>query len=207
MTEEEIEQGSEDWFLARCGKFTGSRFNDLTARHKTTGKKLKSFEKVVWDVVVERLTQQPQESITSYSMQWGKDVEPFARTAYELQSGNFVQQVGFIKHPDYEFAGCSPDGLIDSVGGLELKCPKDSAIHLERFLHGTPEEYKPQVQGSLWITGREWWDFCSYDPRMPEHLRLFTQRWFRDERLIRLIEISVLEAEETAEKLIKKNKF
>lgn len=192
----DIEQGSPEWLAQRAGKFTGSRFVDLTARNKRKpDEKLKSFDDAVWDVVVERLTGQPQEGINSYSLQWGKDVEPYAREAYELATGSFVTQSGFIQHPAYAFAGCSPDGLIEDDGGLELKCPKDSAVHLERFLKGIPEEYVPQVQGSLWITGRQWWDFASYDPRMPPELRLFRVRIQRDESFIKHIESSVLEAE------------
>lgn len=94
-------------------------------------------------------------------------MEGFAREAYELETGNVVQQVGFITHPDFPSVGASPDGLIGTDGGLELKCPRSSAIHLERFLSGIPAEYIPQIQGCMWVTGRKWWHFCSYDPRMP----------------------------------------
>lgn len=199
-----IEQGSDDWLRLRAGKFTGSRFDDLTARNKKTGAKLKSFHDAVWDAVVERMTGQPQESVSSYSLQWGTDLEPYAREAYELATGNFVTQAPFIEHPLFSFAGCSPDGLIDDDGGLELKCPKNSAIHLARWLDGVPEEYVPQVQGSMWVTGREWWDFASYDPRMPPKFRLMKVRVYRDEDFIKLIESSVIEAEEMAQELIVK---
>lgn len=199
-----VQQGSDDWFKLRAGKFTGSRFVDLTARNKKTGAKLKSFNDAVWDVVVERMTGQPQDGVNSYSLQWGKDVEPFALEAYELATGNFVTKASFIEHPQFSFAGCSPDGLIDEDGGLELKCPKDSAIHLARWIDGVPEEYVPQVQGSMWVTGREWWDFASYDPRTRPKLRLMKVRVYRDEPFIKLIESSVLEAEEMAQEIMAK---
>jgi len=199
---EEIIQGSQAWLEMRAGKFTASRFVDLVARNKKTGEKLKSFKDYVWSVLVERMTGLPQEGANSYSMAWGHDVEPYAREAYELSTGLFVAETSFIQHPKYEFAGASPDGLIDDDGGLELKCPKDSSIHLERFISGVPPEYVPQVQGCMWVTGRQWWDFASYDPRMPTDLRLLVIRINRDEELIKLIESSVLEAENEVQNLL-----
>lgn len=199
---EEIEQGSDEWMRLRAGKFTGSRFVALTARNKKTKEKLKSFSDAVWDAVVERMTGKPQDSATSYSMQWGSEVEAFAREAYELKTGNSVIEVPFIDHPVYPFAGCSPDGLIGDDGGLEIKCPKDSAVHLERFLSGVPEEYIPQVQGCMWVTGRAWWDFASFDPRMPESHQLLIIRVERDESFIAHLEASVLEAEAEAVALL-----
>lgn len=197
-----VEQGSPEWFAMRAGKFTGSRFVDLTNRDRRTGKRLKSFSTAVWDVVVERLTGIPKEGVDSFSLRWGKESEPFAREAYELETGESVTETDFLTHPDFPFAGASPDGLIGLDGGLEIKCPKDSAIHLERFIEGIPKEYIPQVQGNLWVSGRQWWDFVSFDARMPPHLQLFRVRIERDEDFIQLIQTSVLEAEEEANHLL-----
>lgn len=189
------QQRTQEWHQARCGRFTGSRFVDVMATSKRDGKKLKAWSDLVWSIVVERLTGVQDEGPNAYALQWGVDVEPFAREAYEFASGNIVKESGFIVHPSYDFVGCSPDGLIGSDGGIEMKCPKDSSIHLMRFIDGMPDEYRPQVQGCMWVTGREWWDFVSYDPRMPEKHRLFRQTFERDEAYIKLLEESVLEAE------------
>ncbi len=202
---DEIIQGSPEWLALRAGKFTGSRFVALTARNKKDpSKKLKAFDDAVWDAVVERMTGVPQEGIDSYSLKWGKDAEPFARESYELETGNRVTEVSFIQHPIFSFAGCSPDGLIGEDGGLELKCPKDSAVHLDRFLLGVPEEYIPQIQGCMWVTGRQWWDFASFDPRMPESHQLLVIRVARDEEFIKHLEASVLEAEVQVNVLLEK---
>ncbi len=200
----EIEQGSPEWFLSRTGKFTGSKFADVLARKKqskddiASGKKpekLKAYYDCVWQVVVERLTGITPDEIGAAALRWGKDVEPYAREAYELETGVLVEQTGFIIHPEYAFAGCSPDGLIGSDGALEIKCPKDPAIHLQRFISGIEKDHLPQVQGGLWVTGRKWWDFVSYDPRMPRKHRFFLVRVERDETFISNLESAVLEAE------------
>jgi YqaJ-like viral recombinase domain len=197
-------QRTDAWHADRCGKFTASRFVDVLARDKKTGKeKLKAWHDCVWDVVTERLTGVQEDGVDSYSMRWGREVEPFARSAYELETGLLVTESVFINHPTFDFVGCSPDGLIDLDGGLEMKSPKDSRIHLDRFVNGMNEsEFMPQVQGCMWVTGRKWWDWVSYDPRMPEHLRLFKVRWERNEEYIKKLEEAVLEAEARVQKII-----
>lgn len=194
-------QRTQEWHKERAGKFTGSRFVDVMARNKKTGEPLKAYHDLIWQVVSERMTGQAIEGAYGYALQWGVDVEPYAREAYELKSGNFVTESGFIIHPDYPFAGCSPDGLIDDDGGIEMKCPKSSIIHLERFISGVPDEYVPQIQGCMWVTDREWWDFVSYDPRMPETHRLLRIKVMRDQEYINKLAATVLEAEDRAQSL------
>jgi putative phage-type endonuclease len=202
------EQRTEDWFLVRAGKFTGSKFVDVMARNKKTGEPLKAYHDLIMQLVVERMTGQPVEGPTGQALKWGTEVEPYAREAYELETGEIVRESGFIIHPVHAFVGCSPDGLIGSDGGLEMKCPKDSAVHLERFEKGMPDEYIGQTQGCMWVTGRKWWDFVSYDPRMPESHRIYIQRIERDEKYIADLEQAVITAEaivqQKLESLIKK---
>ncbi len=96
--------------------------------------------------------------------------------------------------------GGSPDGLIGDDGGWESKSPWNSANHLTTWLQGMPEEHIPQVQGLMWITGREWWDFQSFDPRLPDPLKVYIQRVPRDEKYIAALEAEVkaFEAEVSA---------
>lgn len=202
MTEEL--QRTDQWRQERSGLFTGSKFADVIARNKKTGEPLKAYHDMIWQVVVERMTQQPVEGPAGYALQWGTDVEPFAKESYELETGNYVTDSGFIVHPEFDFAGCSPDGLIDEDGGIEIKCPKSSAVHLERFLSGVPEEYMPQIQGCMWVTGRKWWDFVSFDPRMPESHRMMVIRVWRNQAYIDNLQKCVIEAEARAVELIAK---
>lgn len=194
-------QRTEEWFAQRVGKFTGSRFADVLARNKRTGEPLKAYHDLIWQIVVERMTGKPVEGPSGYALQWGSDVEPSAREAYELETGHSVVECGFIEHPKFAFAGCSPDGLIGDDRGIEMKCPKNSAVHLERFISGVPDDYIPQIQGCMWVTGRAQWDFVSFDPRMPESHQLLIIPVLRDQKYIDKLESAVLEAEEVAAKL------
>ena len=190
-----MDQRTDAWHAARAGKFTGSRFADLLAVSKRDGKPLKAYDDLIWQIVTERLTQQPSESITAAALQWGTEVEEYAREAFELETGLVVQEVGFIPHPEHAFIGVSPDGLIGDTSGLEIKCPKNPAIHLERFLTGMPDMYRAQVQGCMWVTGRTHWHFASYDPRMPESHRLLIIPVERDDAFIAQLESAALRAE------------
>lgn len=199
-----IEQGSPEWHQLRAGKFTGSRFAEVVAVNKKTGGKLKSYDDLIWELAAERITGTQDAGIDAYALRWGREVEPYARQAYEAATGHFVDQVAFVTHPDYPFAGASPDGLVNTDGGLEMKSPKNSVIHLQRFDTGVPEEFIPQIQGCMWVTGRAWWDFVSYDPRQPEKLRLLRLTVKRDQAFINRLEAAVLEAEQAVQAIVTK---
>ena len=177
-------QGSVQWLMDRVGKVTASRFKDLQG---TAAKR----EAYLWEVVIERLTGNPTDHYANAAMQHGTEQEPFARMRYEAESGAIVEEVGFVLHPDLAGVGGSPDGFIGSDGGLEIKSPFNSANHLKTVLDGMPKEHLPQVQGTMWITGRAYWDFVSFDPRMPAPLDLYIQRIPRDEDYIKALAADV----------------
>ena len=197
-------QRTETWHQERAGKWTGSKFVDVLARNKKTGEPLKAYHDLIWQVVVERMTGQPVEGPTGQAIAWGTEVEPFALEAFELETGDVVTPAGFIVHPVYSFVGASPDGLIGEDGGLEIKSPKSSTVHLERFIKGVPDEYRAQIQGCMWVTGRKWWSFVSYDPRMPVSHRLLHVKVPRDDAFIAQLESAVLGAEIAAQDLQEK---
>lgn len=183
------EQLTEEWFADRLGFATASHFGDIMARTKSGW--AASRKNYAAQLVCEILTGEREEGWTSKEMAWGIDYEPVARVAYELSTGNTVDEVGFIKHAVLR-AGASPDGLIGSDGVLEIKCP-NTATHIETLTKRTvPYQYKWQVQGQLWITGRKWADFVSYDPRMPEGAQLIIVRVERDDEAIGDLEDSVI---------------
>ena len=189
MILETADQRTEDWYAARIGKATASRFRDATA-YLRSGDPAQAQRDYRTELVVERLTQQPIQRYVTAAMTWGTEQEPAARTAYELRTGTSVEETGFIAH-DTLLAGCSPDGLVDWDGLIEIKCPFNSAVHIETLLNGMPDEHRAQVQGQMWITGRQWCDFVSYDPRMPEPLQLHVQRIQRDPSFIADLEAKV----------------
>lgn len=184
-------QGTDGWLRDRAGRATGSRAKDILAKIKTGEAAARRNYRV--QLVTERLTGSPAESgYVSKEMQWGTDQEPFARMAYESATGNLVTEMGFIYLPNI-MAGCSVDGLIEEgerTGVFEAKCPL-SATHVEYLTSGKlPSEYRPQILHNVYVTGADFADFVSFDPRMPEKLQMFKVRWERNDA-----EIAEYEAE------------
>ena len=185
-----MEQGSKEWFDARCGKVTASRVADLSARTRNGYSSLRAT--YMSELLVERITGLPVEKYKTPAMEWGTAHEKTAREVYEGLHGNLVQTIGFVPHPSIENSGCSPDGLVDDDGLIEIKCPNTST-HLETVMSGEiPDKYIPQMMWQMACTGRQWCDFISFDPRVPPKLALFTQRIERDDSRIADLEAEVV---------------
>jgi len=107
-------QGSSEWHELRCGKFTGSRFADLMAMTKSGPST--SRANLIMTLALERLTGTPEEGFQNDAMRRGTELEPLARGAYEAHTGELVEQVPFVVHPDFPYVGVSPDGLLGDDG-------------------------------------------------------------------------------------------
>lgn len=177
-------QGTDEWRALRAGKITASRACDVLAFGKRDGKPLQARRDYVGDIVGEILTGEPKAQVRARPLDWGHDVEAAARAAYEADTGAIVELADFLPHPLVHYAGCSPDGLVGTCGQIEIKCPSNPAVHAMTLRDGMPAEHVPQIQFEMWVTGRAWCDFVSYDPRMPEHARLYIQRIERDQAFI-----------------------
>lgn len=186
---DEIIQGSPEWFAARLGRVTASRVADVVAKTKTGWGA--SRANYMAELIAERLTGEPAEKFSNAAMQWGTEKEPDARAAYEFRTDAEVTQVGFVAHPSIPMAGASPDGMVGDVGLIEIKCP-NTATHLDTLLsRAVPGKYVTQMQWQMACAGRQWCDFVSYDPRLPESMRVFVQRVPRDADLIASLEKEV----------------
>jgi putative phage-type endonuclease len=181
-----MEQGSDEWKHIRLGKLTASRVSDMMAKTKTGWGA--SQANLMAQLIVERLTGQPQESYTNAAMQWGNDREPEARAAYAFMRDIDVAQEAFVDHPTIANAGASPDGLVGDDGLLEIKCP-NSATHIDYLLSDKiDDKYIKQMQWQMACTGRKWCDWMTYDPRMPTNLQIKIVRVDRDDAMISEIE-------------------
>lgn len=186
---QDIEQGSDEWFAARCGKATASKIADVIA--KTKSGYSTSRANYAAQLIIERLTGQKVEGFSNAAMQWGIETEAQARAAYDLHSGNDVKEIGFVIHPSIPESGASPDGTIGDDGLLEIKCP-NTATHIDFLL--SPEvdkKYHTQMQWQMACTGRKWCDFASFDPRLPLNLQLKVVRISRNEATIAELEQEV----------------
>jgi len=187
-----MEQGTPEWFNSRLGKVTASRVADVLATIKSG--ESASRRNYRMQLVCERLTGKKEETFTNAHMERGIELEPIARSLYEMDSGLFVKEIAFVEHPTIEMAGCSPDGLVSEDGLIEIKCPT-VANHIESITGkpvGTvPSKYIPQIQFQLACTGRAWCDFVSFNNELPEHLQLFVKRVHRDDEYIANMEKEV----------------
>ena len=195
-----MEQRTEEWYQARLGKVTASKVAAVLAKKDSATR----YYNLTY-IVIERLTVKQQEFYTNEAMQWGTDTEPQARMAYEAHSNNLVDEFGFIDHPTIANFGCSPDGVIGEDGLIEIKCP-NSKTHLSTLLSKkAPSKYIPQMQTQMAVMNRQWCDFVSFDPRLPEELQLFVVRVNRDDEYIAKLEEEVIafleEVESTVTKL------
>ena len=186
----DLEQGSPEWLAARVGRVTASRIADVMAKGK--GGEAQTRLNYKWQLVAEVMTGQSQEDrFFSQAMAWGVEQEPFARAAYEIQTGGLVENVGLVAHPSIPRCAASPDGLVGLDGLLEIKCPK-TPTHLEYMEKGNiPGHYQLQMLWQMACTGRQWVDFATFDPRLPEELQLFVMRFPRDQARIDAIEAEV----------------
>jgi len=184
-----VQQGTAEWHQLRLGKVTASRVADILSKTKTGPSA--SRQNYLIELALQRTTGIIQESYSNAAMEWGTLTEPQARVAYEVKSDNFVDRIAFVDHPSIAWFGCSPDGLVSDRGLVEIKCP-NSATHWEYFKSKEPpKKYFIQMQAQLTCTQRDWCDFFSFDPRMPERSQLLIVRVNRDETFISLMEAEI----------------
>ena len=189
MTEAGIIQRSPEWFAARCGSLGASQLADALAKTKAGWGASRANLRA--KLVVERLTGQQEESFTSAAMQWGVDKEDEARTAYSFATGHHVKEVGLYRHPTIIGTHASPDGLVGDDGCVEIKCP-NSATHIEVLKNNQiAHRYLLQMQWQMACADRQWCDFISFDPRMPDNLMLYVQRVERDNEMLAILESEV----------------
>lgn len=199
-----MEQRTPEWYAARLGKVTASRVADVMAKTKTGYSA--SRNNYMAQLICERLTGKPTDTFSNAAMQRGTELEPMARSFYEVKNDLLVIESGLVVHPEIESFGASPDGLVEGVGLVEIKCP-NTWTHIETLKSGKPKsEYITQMQAQMACTGREWCDFVSFDDRLPDDLAYFQTRIERDEKFIETmlqeIRIFLGEMEETIQQLV-----
>lgn len=177
------EQRTDEWLAERIGKITASRVYALMEK-TMKGMPTAGRASLIKELIVERLTGDRKEIFVNRAMQRGIELEPMARTEYEMRHGVMVIETGFVPHPDIDGIGASPDGLVGNDGLIEIKCP-ETWTHLEVIKSGeAPAQYIAQMQLQMACTGRAWCDFVSFDDRLPSKLAYFERRVMRDEAYI-----------------------
>lgn len=194
-------QGSPEWFAARAGKITASRLKALMAKTKSGWST--SRANMITQLSIERLTGSIEDGFTNAAMQRGIEMEPEALNAYAFEHGVALESVGMAVHPELSFATCSPDSLVGDHGLVEIKCPSAMAKHYEALQKGAhAKEYHWQLHHQLFVTGRQWVDAVSYDPRFPDGLQLAVVRVERDAEIMEEIKAQAIECNRLIEERV-----
>ena len=165
------------------------------------GETCKSY---ILEIAYEMVTGQSVGFTGNAATDWGSEQEEFAILHYEATKGTMVDPVGFCAHPTNPYAGGSPDGLVDSDGIIEVKCPYNGLNHVKNILFNEfVQTYQWQVQGNLWVTGRAWCDMISFDPRFEGAKKIHIVRVERNEQMIQQLSDRVDQAAELLQEYLK----
>lgn len=200
----DVEQQSPEWFEMRKGMVTGSMVRNAIARMKKQPKDgvayMQCREDYMVDIVTTRITGEMSARYVSKAMEEGIEREPDALQAYEAKTGEMVIPGGFIYHPEIQWYGTSPDGLVGDDIVIEAKCPTQAthARYIREYLQAikkgiqyVPEEYVPQVKSHLGCSNRSLCHFISFNPGFPKGSRLLISPWSRDKGAIAAQEAEV----------------
>lgn len=188
----DVQQGTSEWLRLRAGRPTSSSFDQIIT---PGGKPSKSAERYLLTLLAERVIKHPIIEHVSMWMQRGSLMEKDAVSFYELQNDIDTTPVGFMTN-DAGTIGASPDRLVGEKGLLEIKVPSEH-VHMGYLLKSgnAYDAYRVQVQGQLWVSGREFVDLLSWHPEMPPALT----RIPRDEDFIAILGEAVTKFSEILE--------
>lgn len=206
MSNEEVIQGSDEWFAVRMGKITASKLADLMKKTKFGESTYKS--RLRMELAIERITgKSASPNFMNQAMHDGVEREPDARALFEAMTGKEVALCGSFDHPEIVNTSASPDGLIRGENAvLEIKCPTH-VTHAKNLLSETMDKrYQYQVQWQIDCTESDYAYFASYHPDFPPELRLKWVKVERDNNMILAIKNEVRKFDAEIEDLITKIK-
>ena len=187
----DVNQGSEEWLRLRLGLVSASRFKDVMTNPRSKAELFSATAKSYMLELIAEIITGEQKEISGRPLDWGKDHEKNAQIEYAFEQGVTVNEIGICLTDDKQI-GASPDGFIGDIGGLEIKCPYNSANHIATVVSGEmPKEHMAQVQGNMLVNSRQWWDFVSYDPRIDGKGRIFITRINRDDEYIEKLQVKL----------------
>jgi putative phage-type endonuclease len=185
----ELEQGSPEWYRARAGSLGSSQLAAALSRSTDGLGRGTTAKNLAVQLAIERVTGEPTETFMSYDMRIGKERESAARELYGFLIDEEVSLIGIARHPHIKWTHSSPDGLVGDNGCVEFKCPKQRT-HFDTIAKDqkVKRAYALQVQWHMACTGRQWCDYVSFNPTFPSHLRIYRDRMYRNDEYIEELE-------------------
>lgn len=207
-TRARIEPYSPDWFKLRQGAFTASEIYRLMAEpryseDKKAGNLSEGANTYILEKVHEKISGITTSNISNYATEWGNEYEPLALEWYAKLTGNLVEPPYLVFHPTIDGFSCTPDSFVNMDGLTEVKCPANGANHFkhcfitnDKYFRKNHANYYWQCMAQMEITGREWCDFVSFDPRINSDLGFFSYRLHFDAEAAALLIDKVTKAKE-----------
>ena len=189
--------------LFLCGKCRNEGFGLLSAR--TAKGYSEKREHHINDLIFERLSGKMLLPYISEKQAECNALKAQALATYNQNKAHPAVEVGFIDHPDYMVVS-QPDGLVGDDGGVIIRTHLIPRHHIS-FLKNpvVPDDTLKIIWGFFWVTGREWCDYVSYCPDLPDELQISTVRVYVDRAAVgewaKDIELAMRDVEKGAESL------
>lgn len=187
-----VEQGTDDWFKIKLGKMSASHAQAI-------GNQGKGLDTYTIDIVTQILTGINKSDYTNADLERGVAMESEARDIYAFEKEVEVKQVGFVEYNDY--TGCSPDGIVNDDGLVEIKCPKDTMFTKLLISKKPDSAYVWQCQMQMLVTGFNWCDLVYYNPNFKNPLIIHELK--RDEAMIAKLKDGLIMGEGLIKKYLK----
>lgn len=196
-----IPQNTVQWHEQRRGKITSSEVYRLMGEPKSkadkdAGELSETGKKYILELIADEIAE-PNVGYEGEAIMWGRMYEPVARDNYCGRTFYVIETCGFLDRGGF---GGSPDGIkrggSGNSGVIEIKCPFETHNHLSyclsKDISELPTQYYWQCVMNTFITGSDWCDFVTFDPRLDHDIGLYIIRGYaRDmdfERLQRQID-------------------
>jgi putative phage-type endonuclease len=115
--------------------------------------------RTLWSIKTGRM----QEGSAGPAARRGRDLERFARRAYERRTGIQMEPLCLV-HGEFEWMRASLDGLsFDGSTLLEIKCPLNPRDHSSARQGRIPSQYQAQLQHQLEVSRAERAHYWSFD--------------------------------------------
>lgn len=175
---------------------------ELPETQERTNYRKKKVAEIVYGMRVD------EDQFISQAMLWGQVSEEFAKTMYQVRTGQLIEDAVFKKHPKIR-CGASPDGHIPSMEKktiVEIKSltPQNHLFNVMLDPRLVVMEYYDQMQMQMWLEDAEQCVFIGGDSRAPEGLRIYVEIIERDEGRIEEIEASIIQFNSEVDRDVKR---
>lgn len=135
-----LKQGSAEWLLKRSKILTATNISTIL-NYNVYESRIKLLQRKISGEI---------QSINNKAVDHGNKYEDIARLVYEEKTNQSVFVPGLIMHPNIEYLGASPDGIVEDSHLVEFKC---------YYSHGITDS----IPINYWVQMQIQMEVCGYD--------------------------------------------